>query len=300
MVITGASGFIGKNLIQALNKKYRIIALVRQDSNVENLDDCEIYRYIDTKNLADFLATKMHILGVIHLATLYLKNHNANDVKNLIDSNITFGSEVCQALAMIEFQGWFINVGTFWQFYKNMPNNPLNLYAASKSAFNSIIDFYANTTNITFTSMFLNDTYGPNDTRNKIFNIWINMKEGEILEMSGGMQLIDLIYIDDIIDAFKVLIDLLDSPYRNLAENKRFALHSKERKTLRELADIFQKITNKKLDIRWGAKPYMERENFIPFEGGDTLPNWKEKTSFEIGIKKLIDENGGGWHKNIK
>ena len=294
ILLTGASGFIGRNIINQLQSHYDFIAIVRKHSNTAHIDGkCEIYRY---ENISDFIAfcksdsVKNRVCGVLHLATLYIKNHDSSDIKGIIDANVTFGAEVIEGLARADFSGFFVSVGTFWQFYKNYPNNPLNLYAASKSAFERIIDFYANTTKITFTSLFLNDTYGPEDTRPKIFNLWIkSLDTDKVLEMSGGMQEIDLIYIDDVVSAFKIIITLLLSPNYELLKDKRFALHTKERKTLRELAEIFERVSGKRLKIAWGAKPYMERENFIPFEFGDKLPLWEEKISFEIGIKKLLD-----------
>ena len=294
ILLTGASGFIGQNIIYKLKSQYRFIAVVREYSNISHIQNhCEIYRYKNIDEFIDFCATndfKNCVCGVLHLATLYIKNHNSADIKSIINSNVTFGAEIAEGLARTDFRGFFVNVGTFWQFYKNYPNNPLNLYAASKSAFERIIDFYASSTEITFTSIFLNDTYGPNDTRPKIFNLWINaLNSGEKLEMSGGEQEIDLIFIDDIIDAFGIMIELLNSPNRVLLKDRRFALHCKKRKTLRQLAEIFQKVSGKTLNIAWGAKPYMERENFIPFEFGDTLPLWEEKIDFETGIKILLD-----------
>ncbi len=292
IIITGASGFIGSNLIKTLYKSYKIIAITRETSNTKKIETfCEIYKYEGISRLINYLNNK-DIIGVIHLATLYVKNHKMDDIKNIIDANITFGSEICEALSLLNFNGWFINVGTFWQFYKNMQDNPLNLYAASKSAFSNIINFYANTTNITFSTIYLNDTYGPNDNREKIFNLWLKIaKSGQNLEMSKGEQIIDLIYIDDVVDAFIKLIELLNSPYKTLAKNKIFALHTKERKTLRELSEIFEQIIGKKLNILWGAKPYMKRENFMPFEGGDILPNWIEKFTFKEGIREVINSS---------
>ncbi|MGX3010553.1 NAD-dependent epimerase/dehydratase family protein [Helicobacter sp. 23-1044] len=288
--LTGATGFIGTNIIAKLNKKYDFIAIVRENSNTAQIEkQCEIYRY---KNIDDFIAfckgAKSRICGVLHLATLYVKSHNSSEIKSIIDANVTFGAEIIEGLARVDFGGFFVSVGTFWQFYKNYPNNPLNLYAASKSAFERIVDFYANTTEMTFTSLFLNDTYGPNDTRQKIFNLWINAGD-EVLEMSGGAQEIDLIFIDDVINAFEIIINLATSKNHTLLKNKKFTLHCKERKTLRELSEIFQKVSGKTLKIAWGAKEYMKRENFIPFEFGDELPSWEEKTTFEMGIKKLLD-----------
>jgi len=60
--------------------------------------------------------------------------------------------------------------------------------------------------------------------------------------------------------------------------------------SLRKLAEVFEKVTNKKLNIKWGARPYREREVMIPLENGEVVPNWKPKVSLEEGIKKLFEE----------
>jgi len=75
--------------------------------------------------------------------------------------------EILRSLSLVDFKGFFINVGTFWQFYKNKADNPLDLYVASKNAFLKIIDYHAQTTSILFTNIYLNDTYRANDTRVK-------------------------------------------------------------------------------------------------------------------------------------
>lgn len=136
ILLTGATGFIGTNFILQLYKKYEIIALVRKSSNTSKIEQfCKVFYYErDMQKLSNFLR-KENIDGVVHLAALYIKNHDTYQVSSLIEGNITFGVELLETLYMIDFKGWFINVGTFWQFYKNLPDNPLNLYAATKTAF---------------------------------------------------------------------------------------------------------------------------------------------------------------------
>ncbi|EAI3289085.1 NAD(P)-dependent oxidoreductase, partial [Campylobacter jejuni] len=273
-----------------LYKKYNIIALVRKSSNISRIEKfCKIYYYEDINSLRNILLQeKIH--GVIHLATLYLKNHKSHQINNLVNANITFGAEILEVLYMMDYKGWFINTGTFWQFYKNIPNNPLNLYAATKTAFLRIVDYYVQVSEIKFTTILLNDTYGANDWRQKIFNLWLNsLKTQDAISMSFGEQAIDMLYVDDVINAFEVCISLFNSENSVLLENRLFTLHSKERKTLRELAVIFENCIGRKLNIIWGAVPYSSRENFIPYEKDCKLPNWEQKISFEEGFKKIYN-----------
>ncbi len=290
LLLTGATGFIGTNFVLNLNEKYQITALVRPKSDTSKIEKfCEIYRFDENiEKLGKFIAENKFD-GVLHLATLYLKAHHPDDIKALIHSNITFGSELLESLKQVNFKGFFININSFWQLYKNVSQNPLNLYAATKNAFLQILNYYAQTSEILFSNIYLNDTYGENDTRNKIFNLWLNsLKSNQVLEMSGGEQIMDILHIDDILNAFESLINLCMSDLKTLAQNKNFTLHSKERLSLKEVAKIFEKSLNVKLNIKWGAKPYGLRENFIPYEFGDTLPNWQAQISLEEGFKKVF------------
>ena len=70
--------------------------------------------------------------------------------------------------------------------------------------------------------------------------------------------------------------------------NKCYALKAKERYTLRELASIFEDVTGKKLNIKWGALPYRRREVMVPWKNGEIVPEWAHKVSIKEGIKKII------------
>ena len=53
------------------------------------------------------------------------------------------------------------------QNYMGLIKNPENLYASSKEAFNSIINFYKRRSNTKFYNLYLEDTYSNNDKRKK-------------------------------------------------------------------------------------------------------------------------------------
>ena len=60
IIVTGATGFVGSNLVKfLLNKEFEIAVIVREDSNLSNLEgiinDIEIYCYDNNlKNLISF------------------------------------------------------------------------------------------------------------------------------------------------------------------------------------------------------------------------------------------------------
>jgi nucleoside-diphosphate-sugar epimerase len=96
-----------------------------------------------------------------------------------------------------------INTGTSWQHFEQSNYNPVNLYAATKEAFEAIITFYKATSSLKVTTLKLFDTYGPNDSRYKIIPLLQKaFTEQKELSMSKGEQLIDFVYIVGIANAY--------------------------------------------------------------------------------------------------
>ena len=223
---------------------------------------------------------------VYHLASLYLPSHKYDDIRNLIDSNITFGTELVDAMNVNGITN-FVNTGTMFQHYKDANYSPVNLYAATKQCFEDILKLYQETSGFKVISLHLFDTYGSNDKRRKIFNLFKEISEsGETLAMSPGEQLIDIVYIDDIIDAFIIAGKYLVEGRYDLCGT--YGVSSGKPVKLRELVKIFEKVSGKKLSIEWGGRPYREREIMVPWKSYKTLPDWQPKINLEDGIKLFL------------
>ena len=178
ILLTGTKGFIGKNLVTKLIEcGHNIHILVREGSDTSCItEDVNIYLHNGDVNELVKLFKKEKFDGVIHLASLFLSSHNPNDLSKLIASNIQLGTELLEASKSSKVV-WFVNTGTFWQNYQNEDYNPVNLYAATKEAFENIAKFFTETSNLVFVTIKLNDTFGPNDTREKVFNLWTKMSQ---------------------------------------------------------------------------------------------------------------------------
>lgn len=293
ILVTGATGFIGQNLVKnLLDKKYEIHCLVRPCSDVSKIDTrIKTFSYDNNiDSLIDFFQNQKFD-GIVHLASLFLVSHTKNDISNLIFSNIKFGTELLEACKISNVK-WFINTGTFWQNHHSQEGyNPVNLYSATKEAFEVMVKYYTETSNLIFTTIKLSDTFGLNDTRNKIFNIWSNIaKSGKVLEMSAGEQIIDISYIEDVISAYDILINYLISDKKEEFKNQEFVVTNNERVSLKELLKIFEDATNTKLNIVWGGRPYREREVMIPYNKGKVVPTWEQKYSLKEAIQKMMEK----------
>ena len=291
ILVTGATGFIGTNLTAELRKKHQLFILGQFEGDPQKLGLPGYVMTDDIPALASYI--KDHeIEGVIHLASLYLASHKPEQVRPLVDSNVFFGTAVLEAASLAGCVRWFLNTGSIWQNYQveGEAYNPVNLYAATKQAFIDMARYYVDVFGIRFCTLKLCDTYGPRDPRPKIFKLFKDYAEsGEVLKMSPGEQLLDVLYISDIVSGFSHLVELL-SGGGPLGE--QYVLSSGKQRSLRSLAETFSRVSGRPLNIEWGGRPYRDREVMVPWRG-PVLPGWKPAVDLEDGIRLFLNDSAG-------
>lgn len=289
IVVSGATGFIGQHLVKRLlDEGHQVCMIARADSVPAPTKNLSVYVFDgDIQALAAFFSPGKFD-GVIHLASLFLAQHKTEDVPELIKSNVLFSSCLLEAAAKNNIP-WFINTGTFWQHYQNKDYSPVNLYAATKQAFQDIAQYYIETDQINFVTIKLSDTFGPNDIRPKLFTLWTKIsKSKERLAMSAGEQVIDISFIDNVIDGYIQMITLLTEDVQRKLNGQSFAVKSNQRMSLKELAKYFEQATGTTLNIDWSTKDYRPREVMIPWENGQTIPGWQPKVPLDEGIRRTF------------
>jgi nucleoside-diphosphate-sugar epimerase len=288
-LVTGGSGFIGSNLVKRLiDKGWRVHIIIRPTSDlvqlneVINLIHVHIYDGSIECLLEIFKLAQPNI--VLHLSSLFLAQHTPRDVAPMIQSNLVFATQLVEAMVVHKVYK-LINTGTSWQHYENKDYSPVCLYAATKQAFEAILQFYLETTPMQAITLKLFDSYGANDHRQKLFALLEKVADRqETLAMSPGNQKINLVYIEDILDAYCIAIDKLitglDSSHESYSVSGSSA-------TLREIVSIYEEEIGGKLPISWGERPYRKREVMETWNQGLTIEGWRPQVSLREGIRKV-------------
>lgn len=289
-LVTGATGFIGKHLARRLVQDgWKVHMLSRATSRLPDKPEfIQITNYIydgSTESVVNCVAQVKPDV-VFHLASLFISQHSAQDITPLILSNVLFGNQLLDAMQANNVR-YLINTGTSWQHYNDDDYNPVCLYAATKQAFESILEYYIQTDSIKAITLKLFDTYGSDDPRPKLFHLLKKATQsGEPLNMSAGEQLIDLVHIDDVINAYIVAAQRLIEG--KVSQHERYAVSSKRSISLKEFVKLYTTITGQKASINWGARPYRNREVMIPWNKGIALEGWQSTIKLEDGISGAI------------
>ena len=292
-LLTGAAGFVGYRLAERLLRDgWSVHLLVRKSSDSGKLASLrgtlKLHQYSGMIDETIAIVQQAKPEVVFHLASEVLIHHEPEQIESLIRSNIGLGTQLLEAMVKAGVKN-FINTGTFWQHYQGETYNPVNLYAATKQAFEDIIHYYRESCQIRAVTLKLFDVYGPKDTRDKLFTLLAKtFKTGEALALSPGEQLLDFVYIDDVVEAFIRAADLL---HTNSDDTRKpsYAVSSSQPISLKEVVGLYQSLAGKPLNVIWGGRPYRSREIMTPWKG-ELLPGWKTTVNLETGIQRLISE----------
>lgn len=286
-LVSGGTGFIGSYLVRALVAAgWEVHVLTRR--TITKADPVHYHQIpVGFKSLVP-LFERIRPDTVFHLATYFVAEHHAHQITDLIEANLLFGTHLLEGMAATGVRR-ILNTGTTWQhMLPYSPDyHPANLYAATKQAFESLLDFYCEAHSFNAISLKLFDSYGPGDDRPKLLNVLVNRSEGSPpLKLSRGEQQLKLVHVLDVVEALIRSECLLLC--QEVPSHHRYVLGSVKSLTLREVVEILELLAGRTFNVIWGAKPYRTREIMEPWTKGISLPGWYPRIPIRQGLLDLL------------
>ena len=294
VLITGATGFVGKTLIPFLFSKgiREIVLLVRNKDKALMMFANQSIKVISTSspNWINKVINEDPDV-VLHLAAFFTGRHDEDSIGKLLDANLSFTTLLLEALSQTNCKH-FINIGTFSEFRNGDDEyHPNNLYSATKTAERSIIRYYQTISKWNWLNVVVYSPYGRYNAYKKVIDYMIDAFDAkEPVDFTKGEQILDFIHVDDIADFFYVLIEKLSCLKESYYQ---FHLGTGEGHSIREVASVMEKVWNNKINANWGGRKYSEQDIMhavAPIANNISILGWKAKISLEEGVAILKND----------
>lgn len=299
-IVTGANGFIGKQLInELLNRNYKIVALdIRFDDTLLNNKNVTCINVLDKEvfELVSLISADNYNC-FFHLAWAGTSGPNRANYEMQLN-NVKLACqyvELCSKIGCKRFlYASSINEMETYEYLQSDDIEPSGgyIYGTGKLAAHLMGETVAKTNNIDFITVIITNIYGVGEkSARMIYTSIVKLINGEHCSFTEGFQTYDFIYITDAINS------IVEVSEKGKSFN-RYYIGSGEPKPLREFLLTMRDIVDPKAELGLGD---------IPFKGIDISYNqfdlkkvekdtgYKNEISFENGIKMTAD-----WIRNGK
>ena len=282
VLITGATGYIGSNLLlHLLGLDCEIICVNSPKKIKKNFKSPRVqhHTYDGSIQSIEHIFKQGKFYAIFHLAGYQALDLNSDTLNITLNSNILFVCHLLELSRQYDTEH-FIYAESFFQFDEKGNYLPRNIYAASKQAFSDMLLSYS-INGLKSTSLVLFDVYGPSDQRNKLFNrLDQAFQSKQELLLTPGEQIHYATFISDVISALCFAA--------TLSKKNTFDRYwvCGEGYTLKKTIELWCRIKAKKLNISWGAIDYFPNQILNPYVG-KKMPNWTTKIKLREGLRVI-------------
>ena len=296
ILITGANGFIGRELCKKLtSSKNIVVGIGRQKTTIDNV----IYEPIDIldRTSLENLFIKYQFDVVYHLASITFHDEIVNKKEKTLEVSLKGTENLVCLFNKYCSNAKFVYTSTGKVYggqhddaiSENTSIAPSNILGKSKYLTEQIIDYYAsdNETN-QFTILRVFNVYGQAQRSTFVVpHIIKHIKENNVIPLGNLDDKRDYIYISDVIDALVAILKDSLIPYHL----DRFNIATKNCNSVRDILNILEKILNIKIPI--STVKDRQRIDEYSVEIGDYAKfkayyNWEPKVSLKEGLFDIL------------
>lgn len=278
-LVTGGTGYIGDKLVKKLlSKGFKVTVMTRNSKKIKNTS-VDVLEF-DTHSPFLVKEFPQNLDVVIHLATEINDESTINDISKIVEANICFPAKLLHAMHLNDCKK-FINVGTYWQSSRDDVEVGNTVYSSSKSALIPLINYYCYQHGMSAISIRLPDIYGEDDKRNKLLTCLSNAPVGSDFPLTLGEQIISPLHVDDVVEAFLVVVKSLEYLGK---EHKEYSIFGEEM-TLHQFVEEFCEVNKLDVNLLWGIIDYPIKQIFKPINL-EKLPNWDQRIKILEGFEK--------------
>jgi nucleoside-diphosphate-sugar epimerase len=300
VLITGASGFIGANLVRNLiNTKDQVHILIRKQSNLWRLNDiisgCNVH-FVDISKIDEVrtIISEVKPEIVYHCATFGVYP-NQKDASKMNQINVNGTSNLLTSLHENSELERLVNLGSVFEYGSTSnsiketdPTQPFDSYSDTKVSQTKLVEYYSHQKQLPAVTLRIFTPYGifeePGRLISDVMAATVKKKSLKIFSRKAKR---DFVYIDDVVSA------LIKASSKPGIEGEIFNIGSGNATSIEELVDLVCEVTNTNLEVSWYNESQREYDKtgtngFADIQKAKKI-DWKPEVSIKDGLSKTYD-----------
>lgn len=294
LVITGATSFIGLNLLNHLLNDYKIIAVIRPNGKKFEKLPVNVNLSVMELNLEEYdklsLSITENIYGFIHLAWNGTRGTDRRNIE-MQKLNYKFSISALHSAAKLNAK-IFMSAGSQAEYglqnniiTENTVPKPVTAYGKSKLKFYEYGIEFCKNNNIKFVEPRFFSLYGAGDYKGTlIMSMLAKMLKNEPCDLTDCTQKWNFLNIKDAVAGMKILLE------NEQVESGAYNFASNDTRELKSFLLEMKNITNSKSKLNFGAIPHNDSGKYGINPDISKLLNtgWQPKINFEDGIREIL------------
>lgn len=282
VIISGASGYIGKNFIRLYNKDFNIIAVVRNKDKLKEFEsEIRILAFEEFLNNQDIKADYLLNLAFPRKSDIDLILDSYDFTYDLLDKSYEYGVKT------------IINISSQSVYDKNRIKEaketdllkPFSLYGIAKIYTEKYFEDFANKYNIDYLNLRIASIIGENfDQRfiNKFIYHYLNDEDMDLIDSGKKFS---FLHVEDACEAFAEIIKT-----DKLKVNEVYNIGAEDEYTIEDIIDSIRKVINYKSKSRITidkATNIDNSTNKVSIKKIKEELNWYPKINLDTSIEKI-------------
>ncbi|VVB93004.1 GDP-L-fucose synthase [uncultured archaeon] len=298
ILVIGATGFIGANLVRRLIEGNEVHIITRMSSDkwrltniLSDLKDHTV-DLLNEEKLKD-LVKQIKPEVIFHLATSGMYGGVHASEKEVIETNFLGTVNLINACKDIDYK-CFVNTGSSSEYGpKKYPMKetdlcePVNIYGISKCSATLYGNLIARTKGKPIITFRLFSPFGPYDDKSRLMTYAItNALQNKTLMLANPNSVRDYIYIEDVLDLYEQSIE-----FASEFKGEIFNVGNGSQKATSYIVNKIIEITKSESDIKWDSFPGREHDTDkweADIEKVRKYFNWQPKYHIDEGIADTI------------
>jgi len=297
VLLTGASGFIGANLVRRLQRDgHEIHAILRDDHDPWRLADVRAavqVHAVDLRAAAGVAKVVREVTPewVFHLAA-YGAYPEQRDARRIVETDLIATIDLADACLAARVPA-FVHAGSSSEYglkdhapAENERVDPNSVYAVAKSGATQYLRAAGVSNGLRYVTLRLYSAYGPYEEPTRLIpRLTLRGIAGGYPAFAAPATARDFVYVDDVVEAF------LAAAARG-EPGGIYNIGSGRQTTIRDAAEVARRVCNIATEPAWGSYAARSWDTAVwvadPGLAREKL-GWSARTTFEDGFRQTVE-----------